>query len=344
MNEIKILNKRIEDGAATIERLGKQIEKLEKTKRVAEVHDCGVSGLQVQRRDALVEAHVAGVKPDTSKIDAEIAKAEKLRESKKHEVVAAEQAIEILREAVTRAEDDVAAAESEKAEIVAAFLRGKYGEAERRYFEVVEALRGPVEEMVAAEKAWRIALGGRRFDGRASNVLSGIRSQGLRVSWEHSALRDPEIAAGYTENFRDAWYVPGWADERSKDFAEKGALALVDDLKSVGFDVAMPMSQVKEAEPQVEIEVMFGTIVGEGIGAKLDPVSGARVKGASTSYGPGSRLTMPKSEAALVVANGMARYAADLDTAREQEAQQRMAEMTGGTGRISVHRQAHSFV
>lgn len=343
MKQIKNLNKRIEAGVATIDRLTKQIEKAERAKQVAEVFDYGLEGLLVKRREAMIGALVDGVRTDTSAIDAEIAKAEGLRATRQSDVVAAEQSLELLKDAIRRAEEDIVAVDAEKGEIVGAFLRAKYGEAERRYFEAVAALRGPVEEMVAAERVWRLALPGRAFEGRGSKVLSGIRSEGVRVSWEHSALRDPEIAARYTDNFRDAWYVPEWADARNKGFAEDGAAALVGVLNAAGFDAAMPVREAAAAESQVEIEVVRGTI-GEGDGAKMDPVRGEWVKGKPVSYGPGSRLKMSKSEAALFVTNGMARYAADLDAAREQEAQQRMAEMASGTGRISVHRQSHSFV
>lgn len=230
----------------------------------------------------------------------------------------------MLTSARDRARAGCAAAEAERAEAVSVYLLAEHDEAQARYFEAVAALAGPVEKMVAIERAWCLSMPGKAFPARGSSkVLADVRETGLRVTWERSALRDPAIAAGYTDNFRDAWYVPEWADARNERFAEESTAALVGALNSAGLDVTIPVRAVKKAEPQVEIEVVRGAIEG-GEAAKMDPVRGELVKGRPIIHAEGSRLKIAQSEAASFVASGVARYAVELDAERDRIARERL--------------------
>lgn len=226
---------------------------------------------------------------------------------------------------LAEAEDALEALKAERGEAVANFLLSKHDEAQQSYFEAVAALRGPIEQMVAVERAWQLALADRKFPERGANVLTDVREKGIRVTWEHSALQDPAVAAGYTDNFREAWYVPEWADARNESIADESTAALVGDLKSIGFDVTMPVREVPKTEPQVEIEIVWGTIEGGYESTKMDPVSGQLVKGKEVSYGPGSRLTVPQSYADSCVRSGAAKYtrAADIERAHQQAEQEK---------------------
>ncbi|AOK03329.1 hypothetical protein LGM90_27625 [Burkholderia sp. AU28942] len=310
-----------------------------------ERRDYGLPVLVERRKAVIVDALQNGVKADTTAIDKEIAAAEKRRSADAAAIERDREAVDMLTSARDRARAACAELEAERAEAVSAYLLAEHHEAQARYFEAIAALAGPVEKMVAVERAWCLSIPGKAFPARSSSkVLADVRETGLRVTWEHSALRDPAVAACYTDNFREAWYVPEWADARNESFADESTAALVGDLKSAGVDVTMPVREVKKSEPQVEIEVVRGTIGGGDESVKLDPVSGARVKGKPVSHGPGSRLMMPTSEAALLVNGGFARYTAEVDAERGRLDRQRMEEMANGTGRTTVHRQGHYFI
>ncbi|KVD85369.1 hypothetical protein WI90_27235 [Burkholderia ubonensis] len=349
MKQIKAVAKKIKDQNALIEGIRADIARCNDTiaRGAGSDGSSEIGSLREKRRDVIAQAYIKGAQPDTAEIDAQIEKLIAERSQREQEIAvlrmeqqAAKDARVILSKQLDEATQAREALNAERMEAAAEFLLAKHDEAQQRYFEAVAALREPIEQMAAAERAWRIALAGRAFPERGAEALADIRERGIRVTWEHSALRDPAVAAGYTDNFREAWYVPEWADARNESFAEQSTAALIGDLKSVGLDVTMPVPEVKTVEPQVEIEVVRGTIGGVNEGAKLDPVSGERVKGQPVTYGPGSRLKLPESEAAQHVSGGFARYTSAIDAERAEQARRHREDMRHGRGEITVHKVA----
>ncbi|KVD11936.1 hypothetical protein [Burkholderia ubonensis] len=334
MKKIKAVAKKIKDQDALIEGIRADIARCNDTiARGAGSDGSGeIGSLREKRRDVIAQAYIKGVQPDTAEIDAQIEKLIAERSQREQEIAAlrmeqqaAKDARAILSKQLDEATQAREALNAERMEAAAEFLLATHDEAQQRYFEAVAALREPIEQMAAAERAWRIALSGRAFPERGAKALADIRERGIRVTWEHSALRDPAVASGYTDNFREAWYVPEWADARNGSFAEQSTAALIGDLKSVGLDVTMPVREVKTVEPQVEIEVVWGTIEGGYESTKMDPLSGQWVKGKAVSYGPGSRLTVAQSYADSCVRSGAAKYtrAEDIERARQQAEQEK---------------------
>lgn len=324
MQAIKQLSKQIQDQNDNIARLDTEIERAEKKLEDAEGRDYGLSELAGRRRAALVEALQNGVKADTAAIDKEIAAAEKRRAGDAAATEKDRESLDLLQSARKQARNSLAALETERIEVVSAYLLAKYDEAQARYFDAIAALSGPVEQMVAIERAWLAAKLRRAFPAHGSKALADVRESGLRVTWDRSALRRPEVAAEYLDGYQECWFVPEWADPRNDGFGDEAAQSIAAELRSAGVDAVLASKPAPAApEKMVEIEVVCGTI-GGGESPKRDPRTGFMVAQKALSHGPGSRLVVGESEAKSYVKTGFARYAADLDAERDRIARERL--------------------
>jgi prefoldin subunit 5 len=315
-----------------IAELDAEIARIEQAKAEAARQD-GLAALKERRKAVLVDALKSGSKADTATIDKQIAAAEKRRDADAVAIEADREAVDLLKSAREEAHDSLATLEAERIEAVSAHLLAKHDAAQARYFEAVAALGGPVEEMVAIERAWCAAILGKPFPARGSKALADVRETGLRVTWDRSVLRRPEVAAEYSDGYQECWFLPEWADPRNEAFGDEAAKSIAAELNSAGVGVAVAANSAPvEREKLVEIEVVRGTILGTKPGSVKRDASTGRVTSTSVSYGPGSRLAVEESVAALHVKQGFARYAADLDAER---ARQRIEELRGA-GKASV--------
>jgi hypothetical protein len=207
MNDVKALSKKLDVSRMALQRVGTELQQAHETAGGAEQHESKLADLRTERQTILARALVAKKAADTAKIDADIAAVE----AQLAAVSVARDALPIYEQAAQQAREDVTAIEAQRRDAVEAHIVAIHDAAQERYLQAIASMESAVEEMVGAHAAWELACRNgntNTFPGRGRQVLDDLRESGVRVPWDRSRLKDPAIAAQYTDNFRHYWYVP----------------------------------------------------------------------------------------------------------------------------------------
>ncbi|MFM0243293.1 hypothetical protein [Paraburkholderia phytofirmans] len=264
MKAIQKLLDRIEVQRKSIERLESDRAAAEAAIAGASEHIAPVNELKAQRRRLLAEAMIAKKIANTTAIDAQIANAEQLHTAAQTAATTARDALDILDEGVRIAEAGLVDLQGELRTTIGDEILAVHDAALEKYLSAVAMLKEGVTGMVAADRAWKHvarALDHRKFPGRGEKVLMDIRETGLRVPHTASRLADPKVAAEYTPDYPDYWFLPAWADPLTADFANEQTADLVDALAKAGIDCG-PLPRPPQPENMVTIRVKKGRIFG----------------------------------------------------------------------------------
>lgn len=280
----------------------------------ADRHAGKVDILRERLRDERAKGFLQRLAVDVKGIERDLAAAEKA-----HAV--AQMQAEVAADAIALAEHRIATIESERRTVEAereATARGtitaQYKTAFTRYGEAVAALAEPVAVLTAAELAWRQLFGDdlhSRFPGRTGIVQELQACAGLRVPWEFSALRHPEVAGQFNASTysgaADA-FCPEWLNDAG--LADKALAELAAELLAIGYALNMP-TRSKEAPPRlVRVTLRACTVQGlptPGTGRPNpgNPRQAIDMELCSVT-GPGTVIEVESEEAARLVALGFA--------------------------------------
>ncbi|WP_028226723.1 hypothetical protein [Paraburkholderia ferrariae] len=303
MNDVKSLSKKLDGARLALQRVGTELQQVRETAGSAEQHESKLADLLTERQTILVRALVAKKTADTAKIDSDIATAE----AQLAAVSVARDALPIYEQAVQQAREDVAAIELQRREAVEAHIVARHDAAQERYLQAIASMESAVEEMVGAHAAWELMCrngNASEFPCRGRKVLEDLRSEGLRVPWNLSRLKDPAVAAQYTDNFRNFWYVPAWADSKSIGFGDSTAAKLVNDARDAGHDCREYVgAKAPVPDPMVMVRVNRGTISTSEI--RLDPLTHGVAQRRSLQHGPYSDVELPEKFARQLAASGV---------------------------------------
>ncbi|AOJ87471.1 hypothetical protein WS87_12690 [Burkholderia sp. MSMB0856] len=231
----------------------------------ANAHLVTLDELKSQRRRVLAEAMVAKKTANTAAIDAQIANAEQQHATALAAAGAARDALEIYDEGLRIAEAELASLEEQRREAIRVEILAYHDAGLEKYLAAVAAMEEGVAAMVAAGRAWKhagAALDHQPFPARGERVLTDIRESGVRVPHTASRLADPKVAAEYTSDYPEHWYLPAWADPLTRGFAEQHIANLVDSLVDAGVDCTAPARPEPE-EKQVKVRIIKGSIQAE---------------------------------------------------------------------------------
>ncbi|MFL9893740.1 hypothetical protein [Paraburkholderia sp. RL17-381-BIF-C] len=248
----------------------KSIDRLQSDRSAAQVaidgagdHVAAVTELKGQRRRLLAEAMIAKKPPNTTAIDAQISNAEQLDSAARAAAATAHDALDIIEEGIRIAEAELDNLRDQLRAAVGGEILASHDAALEKYVAAVAALEDCVAGMVAAERAWERVAHVRhgQFPGRGAKVLEDLRETGLRVPYTASRLADPKVAAEYTDDYPNHWYLPAWADPRTTGFADDRCAQLIDNLIAAGVDCE-PLRKPQPPEPQIMVRIIRGEIHG----------------------------------------------------------------------------------
>lgn len=293
-----------------IDGLNEELARCEAIISAADMHEAEIVLLTRRRTDELANALIDRRAADTAGVDADIAKIQKASVKGASDRIAAGAAIPILKGRIHDACGLMAETNLKLSDAVTQDLVAQHDGAMEKYFSAVELMGAAVEQIVACEKTWRHVLDLNpqvKFPGRGIAVLNDVRTNGIRVRWNHSMLRDPEIASQYLPGYESAYFLPWWADERNTKFAEEKISRNVAAFQEAGFQCS-PYINAKStaAEPRVVIQMLRGTVSNNEI--KIDAHTGAKVPQHHKDYGAGDTFALAASEAAGLVVHGFAKY------------------------------------
>lgn len=300
---------------ADIDKLKNDLARCESIASATISQDGDISALKSRRSAEVANALIDQRQADTAAIDAEIQKLQKASTKALADREAAAGGIPILKNRIAAAAAQLATTRSDLEDAVTHKIVEQHDQALEAYFAAVESLSDAVEAIVASEKTWRHVFkvgSDANFPGRGMSILKDIRSSGLRVRWDHSMLRDPQVAAGYLPGFENIYFVPWWADERNTQFAESLAAENIRDLQAAGYPIAdYPTVGGKAADSKKPrsltfVEVIRGTV--EDSIHQINSATGRNVLVKKISYRPGQRFATTESEAADLVVKGSAKY------------------------------------
>ncbi|MEB2544349.1 hypothetical protein [Burkholderia cenocepacia] len=305
MKDIKSLSTKIDKTRETISRLQAERDQAEVTISAVDSHDESLTERKSERQRQLATALVLKKKPDTSKIDAEIEQIEALRTAAIAAADASRAALPIYDDAIRIAQTELAEFETDRRAAVTEHIIETHDAAQKRYLDAVAAMESAVVEMVGADLAYRAIFNIRAdaeigFPGRGKQVLEDVRATGVRVPWEHSRLKDPAIAANYTDDYRDYWYPPAWAARELKGIGDDCASRLVSDIVSGGYPCNAYVGHVEKIEKTVKVRIVRGTFP-TTVSRKLSPVSGAIISSEKHTYMPGDDIELEETHARQLV-------------------------------------------
>jgi len=305
MKDIKSLSTKIDKNRETITRLQGEREQAEATIAAASNHDERLAELQVERQRLKATALVMKRKPDTAKIDAEIDQLETLRATAIAAADVSRAALPVYDDAIRIAETELAEFEADRRTAVTEHIMETHDAAQKRYLDAVAAMESAVVEMVGADLAYRAIFNIRAdavnvFPGRGKQVLEDLRTTGVRVPWDHSRLKDPEIAAGYTDDYRDYWYPPAWAARELKGIGDDCASRLVSHVVSGGYPCNAYVGHIEKVQKTVKVRIVRGTFP-TTVSRKLSPVSGAIMSSETHTYMPGDDIEIEETHARQLV-------------------------------------------
>ena len=256
--------------------------------RSAQHEDHRLDALKKQRGEEVANAFIERRAADTAAIDLAISDIAKASELAKADGEAANLAVPVIQARIASLNELLQVANQDVEKAVGAEILTQHDVAEERYFEAIELMRAAAEEMVAAEKTWRHVLRpapAAKFPGRGAKVLDDIRSDGLRVRWDHSQLRDSSVSNQYLPGFEKTYFVPWWADERNTAFAETQFSNNVREFQLAGYDcTSCPTPIIKAKEKTVVVEMVRGTV--ETSDSKIDPDTGKKVTVSPSNESP----------------------------------------------------------
>src|SRR5471032_3356823 len=293
MKNVKSLIKKASTHSAQIALLNGELVRCETVSRAAQHEDHHIETLKKQRGE------------EVANFDAEKASEKALAEGE-----AARMAIPVINARIASESEQFKAVSHDIVDAVTVEILAQHDTAQERYFAAIETMRLAAEEMVASEKTWRHVLRpapAAQFPGHGAKVLDDIRSNGLRVRWDHSQLRDSNVSAQYLPGFENTYFIPWWADERNTAFAETQFANNVREFQSIGYDCPpyrQPVIEIKEKT--VVVQMVRGTAEQSDI--KINAATGAKVTVSRKTFGPGDTIVLSESEAAQFVIGGMANY------------------------------------
>lgn len=248
----------------------KSIDRLQSDRSAAQAaiegagdHVVALSELRRQRRRVLAEAMIAKKPANTTAIDAQISNAEQLDAAARAAAATAHDALDIIEEGIRIAEAELDNLHDQLRAAVGGEILASHDAALERYVAAVAALEDCVAGMVGAERAWgRVAhVCQGPFPGRGAKVLQDLRETGLRVPYTASRLADPKVAAEYTGDYPNHWYLPAWADPRTTGFADDRCAQLIDNLIAAGIECE-PLRKAQPPEPQIMVRIIRGEVHG----------------------------------------------------------------------------------
>lgn len=310
MKDIKSLSTKVDKTRETISRLQAERDQAEATTTAATNHDEPLAERQAERQRLQATALVLKRKPDTAKIDVEIERLEALRATAIAAADASRAALPVYDDAIRIARTELAEFEAERKSAVIEHIMETHDAAQKRYLDAVAAMESAVVEMVGADLAYRAIFNIRAdatnvFPGRGKQVLEDVRATGVRVPWDHSRLKDPEIAASYTDDYRNYWYQPAWAARELKGIGDDCASRLVSDVASGGYPCNAYVGHVEKIEKKVKVRLVRVTVP-VSVRVKLSPTSGAIFSSETHMYGPGDDIEIEEGHARQWVADGRA--------------------------------------
>ncbi|MEX3839777.1 hypothetical protein [Paraburkholderia sp. BR10882] len=189
-------------------RLGAERERISALASAAQGHDDEIGELKRTRAEAMAAALIDGGGPaDVAEIDANISEAEaRAREAISTGMVAAD-ALNVIAARRASLEGELTKAVDAQLEVAAHDLLAQRIEEFAAFNAAANALRGPLERMLAIERTLievrrRQSKGGGSGAGPAHNLVDALRDQGLRIVREHDHalwpcawLSWPELAA-----------------------------------------------------------------------------------------------------------------------------------------------------
>ncbi|AYQ37626.1 hypothetical protein BLA9940_05932 [Burkholderia aenigmatica] len=305
MKDIKSLSTKIDKTRETITRLQAEREQAEATIAAAGNHDGPLAERRGERQRLQATALVLKRKPDTAKIDTEIEQLEALRTTAIAAADASRAALPVYDDAIRIARTELAEFEVERKSAVVEHIMETHDAAQKRYLDAVAAMESAVVEMVGADLAYRAIFNIRAdavnvFPGRGKQVLEDVRATGVRVPWDHSRLKDPEIAASYTDDYRDYWYPPAWAARELKGIGDDCASRLVSDVVSGGYPCNAYVGHVEKVQKTVKVRIVRGTFP-TTVSRKLSPVSGVIMSSETHTYMPGDDIELEETYARQLV-------------------------------------------
>ncbi|WP_429497453.1 hypothetical protein ACQUFY_16775 [Robbsia andropogonis] len=306
MKDIKSLTTQIDKARATLARLESEQQQAQEAIDAGDRHDAPLRTLEAERVRAKALALVLKRKPDTAKVDADIQQLEAERDAARAAATVSVAAMPIYEEGLQIARIELRNLEVERVSAVQAHIMAAHDAAQKRYLEAVTAMESAVVEMVGANVAWTKVFNAPdapKFPGRGKQVLEDVRNTGVRVPWDYSRLKDPAIAAGYTENYRDYWYQPAWADVSQKDVGDTVAAGIVSELIAAGLPCSPYVGHAVKTERQVMVRIVRGSMHFE-TDLKRHPQTGEIISKRTVQYGPGDDLELTELEARRLVKNG----------------------------------------
>lgn len=305
MKDIKSLSTKINKNRETISRLQTEREQAEATIAAATNHDEPLAERRAARQRLEATALVMKRKPETAKIDAEIEHLEALRTVATTAADVSRAALPVYDDAIQIAQAELAEFETERRAAVTEHIMETHDAAQKRYLDAVAAMESAVVEMVGAELAYRAIFNIRAdaenvFPGRGKQVLDDVRATGVRVPWDHSRLKDPKIAANYTDDYRNYWYPPAWAARELKGIGDDCASRLVSDIVSGGYPCNAYVGHVEKIEKTVKVRIVRGSFP-TTVSRKLSPVSGAIMSSEKHTYMPGDDIELEETHARQLV-------------------------------------------
>jgi hypothetical protein len=248
----------------------KSIDRLEADRSAARAaiegasdHVASLSNLRGQRRRLLAEAMIAKKVANTTAVDAQILNAEQLHGAAQTAAATAHDALDIIEEGIRIAETELGELQGQLRDAIGAEIIAQHDAALEKYVAAVAMLEDGVVGMVAAERAWKNARGAldyRPFPRHGEKVLGEIRETGLRVPYTASRLADPKVAAEYTPDYLDYWFLPAWADPLTADFADQRTTEIIDALAKAGVDCGA-LKRAPVPEKTVKVRIKKGRIV-----------------------------------------------------------------------------------
>jgi hypothetical protein len=212
-----------------LQQLLAQRERCEQAASLGAGHETLIADLRRQKAEAEGKAFLTGQEADVSKLEAQIAEAEKQDEAVRATARAAMTAAELLRPQIDAAQKALDAAQDHLSTAVAESMQQLCDQAEDEYHQAVATLKGALARMGAAAAICNRILGAQRNSDlwfqlildSLSGDATGMNPNGLVVKSPHG---------GY-------WVDPDIRTQRLTNLIDKAMDAIVADLAAQGVGV-----------------------------------------------------------------------------------------------------------